>query len=100
MAMEDEYDPFDVGGQGYVSTGGPGRGTAASQLGYTSDQVYGGGGGDGDDNNRFIARPGAGLTKAQFEKTYGITDRNPFGRRPSGFAAFLDSLIGHWAAKA
>ena len=92
MAMEDEYDPFDVGGQGYVSTGGPGRGTAASQLGYTSDQVYGGGGGDGDDNNRFIARPGAGLTKAQFEKTYGITDRNPFGRRPSGFAAFLDKF--------
>ncbi len=97
MAMEDEYDPFDVGGVNpatgestYVSTGGPGRGTAASQLGYTSDQVYGGGGGDGDDNNRFIARPGAGLTKDQFEKTYGITDRNPFGRRPSGFAAFLD----------
>ena len=99
MAMQDEYDPFDVGGVNpatgestYVSTGGPGRGTAASQLGYTSDQVYGGGGGDGDDNNRFIARPGAGLTKAQFEKTYGITDRNPFGRRPSGFAAFLDKF--------
>ena len=90
MAMEDEYDPFDVGGQGYVSTGGPGRGTAASQLGYTSDQVYGGGGGDGDDNNRFIARPGAGLTQPQFEKTYGITARNPYGQ--TGFAKFFDKF--------
>ena len=90
MAMEDEYDPFDEGGQGYVSTGGPGRGTAASQLGYTSDQVYGGGGSDGDNNNRFIARPGAGLTQPQFEKTYGITARNPYGQ--TGFAKFFDKF--------
>ena len=95
MAMEDEYDPFDVGGRDYVpDTPGyqPSKGTAASTLGYTSDQVYGGGGGDGDENNQFIARPGAGLTKPQFEKTYGITDRNPFGRRSSGFANFLDKF--------
>lgn len=97
MAMEDEYDPFDVGGQGYVSTGGPGRGTAASQLGYTSDQVYGGGGSDGDGDSRSITGPAprppkTGLTKAQFENRFGITDRNPFGRRPSGFAAFLDKF--------
>ena len=97
MAMEDEYDPFDVDGPGYVSTGGPGRGTAASQLGYTSDQVYGGGGGDGDGDSRSITGPAprppkTGLTKAQFENRFGITDRNPFGRRPSGFAAFLDKF--------
>ena len=95
MAMEDEYDPFDVGGRDYVPDT-PGyqasKGTAASTLGYTSDQVYGGGGGDGDENNQFIARPGAGLRKPQFEKTYGITDRNPFGRRSSGFANFLDKF--------
>lgn len=34
--------------------------------------------------------PKTGLTKTQFENRFGITDRNPFGRRPSGFAAFLD----------
>lgn len=93
MAMEDEYDPFDVGGRDYVpDTPGyqPSKGTAASTLGYTSDQVYGGGGGDGDENNQFIARPGAGLTKPQFEKTYGITNRNPYGQ--TGFAKFFDKF--------
>jgi len=94
--MENEYDPFDVGGPDYVPDT-PGyqasKGTAASQLGYTSDQVYGGGGGEGDDNNQYIARPGAGLTKTQFEKTYGITNRNPFGNRPmSGIGKFFDKL--------
>ena len=36
--------------------------------------------------------PKTGLTKAQFENRFGITDRNPFGRRSSGFANFLDKF--------
>ena len=103
MAMEDEYDPFDVGGVNpatgestYVSTGGPGRGTAASQLGYDSQSVYGDDGmGGGSDSpyavnvNRGMG-DGSGLSRNQFETRYGITDRNPYGQ--TGFAKFFDRM--------
>ena len=97
MAMEDEYDPFDVGGVSgvtgestYVSTGGPGRGTAASQLGYSSDQVYGGGGDDGGGPPSTVSRPTTGLNQQQFQNRFGITNRNPYGN--TGFAKFFDKF--------
>ncbi len=90
MAMEDEYDPFDQGGQGYVSTGGSGK-TAAETLGYDSSSVFGGGGDDGgNDFNPYRANPGAGLSQNQFNQTYGLSARNPYGN--TGFSNFFDKF--------
>lgn len=92
MAMEDEYDPFDVGGQGYVSTGGPGRGTAASKLGYTSKDVY-----DDDSDSIYATKvnrgmgDGSGLNFEQYKRRFGLSERNPYGTR-SGFASFFDKF--------
>ena len=90
MAMEDEYDPFDEGGQGYVSEGGSGK-TAAETFGYDSGSVFGGGGDDGgNDFNPYRANPGAGLSRNQFNKTYGLSARNPYGN--TGFTNFFDKI--------
>ena len=90
MAMEDEYDPFDQGGQGYVSEGGSGK-TAAEKFGYDSGSVFGGGGDDGgNDFNPYRANPGAGLSRNQFNKTYGLSARNPYGN--TGFSNFFDKF--------
>ena len=99
MVMENEYDPFDVGGPDYVPDT-PGyqasKGTAASQLGYDSKSVYGDDGmGGGSDSpyavnvNRGMG-DGSGLSRDQFQTRYGITDRNPYGQ--TGFAKFFDRI--------
>jgi hypothetical protein len=95
MAMEDEYDPFDVGGQGYVPDT-PGyqasKGTAASQLGYTAQDVY-----NNDSDSVYATKvnrgmsDGRGLNQQQFQARFGMTPQNPYGR-DTGFARFMSKF--------
>ena len=94
MAMEDEYDPFDVGGQGYVADT-PGyqasKGTAASQLGYDASSVY-----NDDSNSTYATKVNRGMSDGrdlnfdQFKTRFGMSSTNPFGQ--TGFTNFMSKF--------